>query len=248
MEDHNEKNNKLTKSEEIQIGTYRLPTLSQENFTLKQYDTKNVQLFFDNLDLSNNERLSFDYINTQSSYQFPNGAKSGSLVYRALSNNKKSEQPFGLVAANTSEPYVVGPIKIPVYGMFARFSNTYTMRAARSADNFGTINVSWDAWGDWGNLTGWQAEVQVIDLMTSKIVSRKPVNVKTAGSTSISAHSTMDNVRIRIAAKGPYHDGTTKTVFSNQVLFRSESNIFVKVNGTWREGVKTFSKVNGHWQ
>jgi len=247
-----EENENMETSDEIGIETYRLPNkITKANFTLVPNHATKATVMFKNLDVPNKERVSYqvwDGSKENGYKQLANGLVNGSIIYDNIDRNTKRDLQIGLVAANTSGPFVIPSVPITVYPVFSEFTNAKTLKATRDSNNVGSINISWSAWGNWGNLPTWSAQAQVIDLTNNMIVTRKVINVKNAGSTTIADNSASDNVRVRIVATGSYHDGKAKTVLSNQVSFISDNNTYVKVNGTWRKGLKTFVKVSGVWQ
>jgi len=241
----------LKMNTDIDENTYRLPTLTKANFTVKPQSATRTIVEVKNLDLPNNERLSYqpwgktsvtDYI------QLGNGVRNATITFDKMAKNTKQDLTFGLVAANTTSPFVVPPLIISVYPKYEEMTNKTRIRAELDPNNFSNINVSWEAWNDWGNLVGWSAEVHVFDVNNNKMIARKGVNVKTNGKTVVKNKSLTDNLRVRIAAKGVYHDGTGKTVLSNDVFLLSQNNTFVKSGSVWRKGVQTFVKADGIWK
>jgi len=226
-----------------------MATISATNFVLKPQTATKATVEVKNLDITVKERLSYKEWPDNGMYgQLGNGVKNGNVVFSTIDRNTKKNLSFGIVAADTAGPFLIPSILVAVYPVFSDFTNIRRMKAERDPNNFDNINVSWTAWGNWGNLTGWTAEAQVIDLTNNVVLARKPVDVKKTGTVVLPSKSATDNVRVRIVAKGRYHDGVEKTMLSNQITLESTNNTFVKVAGTWRKGLKTFVKVNGVWK
>ena len=220
------------------------PTISAGNIALGTGTATSRTINYSGLYLPGNERLSYETY-AGAFVQRANGSASGSFILSGFPVNTQKSLAFGIVEQNTAGPYYTHISKI-VYPNYSNLTKG-AIAAERVQNTPSSIKVTWGAWGNFGNLA-FNAYIEILNGTTNAVVKTQSINVKTASSATVTGIALDIPIKVRIRVAGNYHDGTLKTEYSATVDLGYLNNTWVKVNGSWRRGIRTYIKVNGTWR
>lgn len=227
--------------------SWYVPKWNIANFKLSTSTSTSRVVTFANLDVPQNERLSWGDIKN-AFYQTANGVKSGSFTISGMAINTKYTTFVGMVPPGSAGPYIPGTSgNLTVYPGYTTLTKG-TITAERVQNTPSSIKVTWGAWGNFGNLTGWNAYVEILNGTTNAVVKSQMINVKTASNVTITGVDLSIPIKVRIRVSGNYHDGVAKNEYSSIIDLGYANNTWVKINGTWRRGIRTYVKINGVWR